>query len=139
MVARAEFFVDTSAWYPLLVSAHPDHHRIATSLRALVSRKQRLVTTNLVVAETHALLLRRVGHRSALAFVQRVEDPPNLVVRSSAELELDARRSWLERYSDQDFSLTDAVSFAVMRDRGIDQALALDQHFVIAGFRNIVS
>ncbi len=138
MVARAEFFVDTSAWYPLLVSAHPDHDRIATSLRALISRKQRLVTTNLVVAETHALLLRRVGHSAALAFVQGVDDSRNLVVRSSLDLELNARRDWLERYHDQDFSLTDAVSFAVMRERGIDQALALDQHFVVAGFRNIM-
>jgi hypothetical protein len=41
---------------------------------------------------------------------------------------------WLSRYSDQEFSFTDAVSFAVMRQRRIREALALDQHFSTAGF-----
>jgi predicted nucleic acid-binding protein len=42
---------------------------------------------------------------------------------------------WLERFDDQDFSLTDAVSFAVMSSRGIAEAITLDRHFVVAGFR----
>lgn len=131
----AEFFVDTSAWYPLLVASHPDHGGLAAALRAMVSRHRRLVTTNLVIAETHALLLRRVGQSVALAFVRTVGKAPNLVVRGSAELEEAAFGDWLERYRDHDFSFTDAVSFAVMAERGIEEALSLNHHFAIAGFR----
>ena len=131
----AEFFVDTSAWYPLLVRAHPDHDGVAAALRGMVSRHRRLVTTNLVIAETHALLLRRTSHSAALAFARTVGEAPNVVVRSSAELEESALNDWLERYGDQDFSLTDAVSFAVMAERGIEEALSLDHHFAVAGFR----
>jgi predicted nucleic acid-binding protein len=40
----------------------------------------------------------------------------------------------LRRYAEQDFSLVDAVSFAVMRERGIAEAFAFDRHFLIAGF-----
>jgi predicted nucleic acid-binding protein len=40
----------------------------------------------------------------------------------------------LERYHDQDFTLTDAVSFEVMRRERIRQAFAFDGHFVTAGF-----
>jgi predicted nucleic acid-binding protein len=130
----AEFFVDTSAWYPLLVATHPDHAALATALRALIRGRRRLVTTNLVVAETHALLLRRVGRPSALTFVQTVDEAPNLVVHSTRELEQAAERNWLARYADQDFSFTDAVSFAVMADRRIRDALALDRHFAVAGY-----
>jgi predicted nucleic acid-binding protein len=130
----AEFFVDTSAWYPLVVAKHPDHARIGSALRALIRNHRRLVTTNLVVAETHALLLRRVGRATALTFVQTVGESPNIVVRSSRELELAAERDWLARYDDQDFSLADAVSFAVMTERGIREALTLDHHFAVAGF-----
>jgi len=36
---------------------------------------------------------------------------------------------------DQDFSFTDAVSFTVMTTRGIEEALTLDHHFAVAGFR----
>lgn len=95
----------------------------------------RVVTTNLVIAETHALLLRRTTRDTALAFVQRARESPNLVVSSTTELEAAAVADWLERYSDQDFSFTDAVSFAVMAGRGIRDALTLDRHFATAGFR----
>ena len=131
----AEFFVDTSAWYPLIVANHPDHARLGTALRSLIRNHRRLVTTNLVVAETHALLLRRVGRAVALTFLQTVGEPPNIVVRSTRELETAAERNWLARYDDQDFSFADAVSFAVMTERGIREALTLDHHFVVAGFR----
>jgi uncharacterized protein len=130
----AEFFVDTSAWYPLLVATHPDHARLATALRDLIARRRRLVTTNLVVAETHALVMRRAGHAPALAFVQTIDQAPNLVVRSTVDLEQAAVRDWLARYNDQDFSLADAVSFAVMTERRIHEALTLDHHFRTAGF-----
>ena len=130
----AEFFVDTSAWYPLVVARHPDHAHLGSALRALIRGHRRVVTTNLVVAETQALLLRRVGRAAALTFVQTVGEPPNVVVLSSREIEAAAERDWLARYDDQEFSFADAVSFAVMTERGIRDALALDHHFVVAGF-----
>ena len=80
-------------------------------------------------------LLRRVGRSAALTFLQTVGEPPNVVVRSSRELDAAAQRNWLTRYADQDFSFADAVSFAVMTERGIRDALALDHHFVVAGFQ----
>lgn len=133
----AELFVDTSAWYPLVVSGHADHSRVAKALRTRIEQRRRLVTTNLVVAETHALLLRRVSRSAALTFIRTVGERPNIVVYATPELETRAARDWLERYADQDFSLADALSFTVMTDRRIDEALTLDHHFVVAGFSAI--
>jgi hypothetical protein len=64
-------------------------------------------------------------------------EPSTVVVPSSADLEHIAIKDWLTRYADQDFSLTDAVSFAVMKRRGIVGAIALDKHFVTAGFEAV--
>jgi predicted nucleic acid-binding protein len=36
---------------------------------------------------------------------------------------------------DKDWSLTDCISFAVMNERGLSEALTADHHFVQAGFR----
>lgn len=130
-----EVFVDTSAWYPLAVRAHPEHLALAARLRRLVTRGVRVVTTNLVVAETHALLLRRVHREAALTFARTVREPPNLVVASTPELEERAIVDWLDAYQDQDFSFADAVSFALMAERDITDALTLDHHFATAGFR----
>ncbi|AHG88325.1 UPF0129 protein [Gemmatirosa kalamazoonensis] len=130
-----ELFVDTSAWYPILDQKNPAHDAVVGPYRALLGQRRRLVTTNLVVVESHALLLRREGRRTALAALRGIDRSTDVVVHSTRELEVAARRDWLERYADQDLSLTDAVSFAVMRQRGIEEALTLDHHFAIAGFR----
>lgn len=130
----AELLVDTSAWYVLAVSSTPQHLKVAGALRQRLKRGARIVTTNLIVAETHALLLRRASRKTALAFVREVSRAPNIVVTSSPEDEQAAITDWLERFDDQPFSLTDAVSFAVMSARGIHEALALDHHFSVAGF-----
>jgi predicted nucleic acid-binding protein len=133
----AELFIDTSAWYPAIVASHPDHAAVADALHGAVRAGARLVTTNLVVMETHALLLHRVGREIALSFATTVYEPPTLVVSSTTELEQRGIADWIVKYADQRFSLTDAVSFAVMKSRGIAQALALDAHFATAGFRVI--
>jgi uncharacterized protein len=131
----AELFLDTSAWFPLLVSSRAEHHVVATAVRDALRGGARLVTTNLVIAETHALMLTRVSGEAALRFVRDVAESPTIVIRSSAELERAALSNWLERYDDQDFSFADAISFAVMAERGITEALTLDHHFAAAGFR----
>ena len=136
-VASPELFVDTSAWFPLLLRRHAEHDALTAVFRRRVAKGERVVTTNLVLAETHALLLCR-GHRAAaLTFVQTVRESPNIVVASTPELEERAIAEWLERYDDQDFSFADAVSFAVMRERRIERALTLDGHFATAGFEMV--
>jgi predicted nucleic acid-binding protein len=130
----AELFVDTSAWYSVVMPDHPDHAAVATVMAEALRTGTRLITTNLVMAESHALLLHRAERARALAFGRAVTEPSTVVVSSSAELEHAAITDWLMRFTDLDFSLTDAVSFAVMKHRGIDRALTLDAHFSTAGF-----
>ncbi len=134
MALGRELFVDTSAWYVLVVADHSEHARLAAVLRERVEQGVKIVTSSLVVAETHALLLRRVGRDIALRFAETVGRAPNEVVPCSAELEAAARRDWLAKFADNDFSLTDAVSFAIMRQRGTTEALTLDRHFSAVGF-----
>ncbi len=129
-----DLFVDTSAWYPLADRAHRDHAVLARTLRERLRQGARIVTTNVVVAETHALLLRRAGHRAALAFLKAVRQAPNQIEYITPERETDAISRWIDRFSDQPFSLADASSFAVMSELGIREALTLDHHFTVAGF-----
>lgn len=126
--------MDTSAWYTLVDTGERARSRVGKALSEAIADRYRIVTTNLIVAETHALLLRRFNRDVALAFLREIRSEPNVVVESTREVEERARRDWLERYADQDFSLTDAVSFAVMRERRIAAALTLDHHFSVAGF-----
>lgn len=129
-----ELFVDTSAWYPIVDRVHPDHEALARELRARVQDGWTLVTTNLVLAESHALIMGRIGRQVARTFLSAARAAPNVVVHSTAALEESADTDWIARFDDQDFSLADAVSFAVMTERGIAEALTRDRHFATAGF-----
>ena len=94
------------------------------------------VGTTLVLGEFHSQLLYRRGPaeaRSAIASFLR--DPRNEWVGVSADLVEAATLNWLFRFRDQAFSLTDAVSFEVMRREKLTHAFAFDRHFEVAGFK----
>ncbi|NOX63663.1 MAG: type II toxin-antitoxin system VapC family toxin [Chloroflexi bacterium] len=127
-------FVDTGAWLALIDQDDQHHVQARKIYRELLEQKQKLLTTNLVVAETYNLVRRRIGYPAAMQFLRSIRSTTRLVrIYSNASLEKEAE-SILERFSDQDFSFVDAVSFAVMRQRETRQAFAFDKHFLIAGF-----
>ncbi|MBI5754187.1 hypothetical protein HZA40_03540 [Candidatus Peregrinibacteria bacterium] len=47
--------------------------------------------------------------------------------------------SGVAAFDDQYFSCTDCVSFMVMKDLKIKDALTTDKHFTIAGFNNLLA
>src|SRR5205814_6011994 len=75
----ARLFVDSGAWIALR-SRRDQHHAEADRLfREALSRRIPLLTTNLVVAETHRLTLFRAGLQPALRGLERT-DASNSVV-----------------------------------------------------------
>jgi predicted nucleic acid-binding protein len=126
-------FVDSSAFYALIDSDDVGHPQALLSAARLTNERRRLFTTNFILAETHALVLNRIGRAVALRALLELENGPATIVRVSARDERRAR-AVLVRYVDKDFSLTDALSFAVMERLRIGTAFTLDDHFTQFGF-----
>jgi predicted nucleic acid-binding protein len=128
-------FLDTSGWFAAISRKEASHARARAAYAEQVHRAGLLVTTSLVVAEMHVLLVRFRGPAVALEFLDRLSvEPSHEIVDVDRDLRHAAIERWLRRFEDQGFSLTDAVSFEVMRQRKIRRALALDQHFKVAGY-----
>lgn len=128
-------FLDTSGWFAALSPKEAKHRPVLAAYRRWIDDGVTLVTTNLVVAEMQILLSRFRGADEGLRFLDALyQDPSHEVVFVDRELERSAVDQWLRRFRDQRLSLADAVSFEVMRERRIRQALALDEHFALAGF-----
>jgi uncharacterized protein len=107
-----------------------------TYARAL-QEYQKFVTTNLILAETHAILRRRMGFAISIQLFNSFEKSLRVVyVYSSEELEAEAK-AILRNYKDHDFSYANAVSFALMKQRGVTDVFTYDQHFRVMGFRII--
>ncbi len=94
------------------------------------------VGSALVLCELYDHIMRRRGPEAARRITSDLlADPHHRWLEVTPELAADAISTWLERFHNQTFSLTDAVSFEIMRRERIDQAFAFDQNFVTAGFR----
>jgi predicted nucleic acid-binding protein len=92
--------------------------------------------TDLILAETHLHLLHQLGPARAAAYLGTLKTDPTIEEFCTTErVQRSALWEWIRPFSDQPFTLTDAVSFAVMKDRGIDAAFTFDAHFAVAGFR----
>ena len=128
-------FLDTSGWFAALSPKESAHKAALAAYREWIEGGAQLVTTNLVVAEMRILMMRFRGPAEGLRFLDTLyQDATHEVVFVSRDLERGAIDGWLRRFKDQPLSLADAVSFEVMRARRIRKALALDEHFELAGF-----
>jgi uncharacterized protein len=128
----SQVFVDTSALYALLVRSDDRHGEARRAFARLMSDEAVLVTSSYVLGETYALLGRRIGLGAVAAFRDAIA-PLLDVAWVDAGTHEGAVDDLLDRDS-RELSLVDLVSFAVMRERGIDRAFAFDQHFEADGF-----
>lgn len=126
-------FVDSSGYYAVIDRDDDAHADVMRELARLEREHWRLVTSNYVIAETHALVLNRVGRTPALTFLRSFATRRTEVIRIDEDDERNAR-AIIERYTDKRFSLTDATSFAVMERLGIAYAFTFDSDFVQYGF-----
>jgi uncharacterized protein len=125
-------FVDTSGFYALLVASDAFHERARAAFNGLRREDARMITTSYVLAETYALLQRRVGLDAVEAF-RRGFAPLLDVVWVDASVHEHALDHLL-KYGNASVSLVDATSFVVMRGRSIERALTFDVPFKEEGF-----
>jgi len=125
-------FVDTSFWAALHLPGDPRHREAARLLAAQCDTP--LVTTNAVRGETWTLLRSRKSHRVAVDFLERTEQSPRVELVDVDRATENEALNWLRRHDERVYSFVDATSFAVMRARGITEALAFDDDFSAVGF-----
>ena len=125
-------FADTSGLLALLNTTDDNHARAERAFGNLRVRQVSLVSTSYVLVETYALVGRRLGLDAVRSF--RADFAPLIDVvwvdeklhNAGLDMLLDRRKRLL--------SLVDAVSFIVMRQRSMAEALAVDPHFEQEGF-----
>lgn len=97
-----------------------------------------LVVTEYVLLETVNSLSKRADRPRAHRIVDLISgDEDYALVYSSRALITAGLRLHRERV-DKEWSLTDCISFHIMRERGITRALAYDAHFEQAGFEALL-
>lgn len=124
-------FVDTFYLIALL-SPSEDHHEHAD--RLVDELEADLVTTAWIVTEASSSMSRPPFRQKWINFYNEILKNKRFeVVPPSADLYTKGMTLY-QNYKDKYWSLTDCISFVVMRERGITHALTADRHFEQAGF-----
>lgn len=122
-------FVDTSAWY----AAADTSDRSNARARKILAEGDRLVTTDHVLVETWILLRHRIHCAAAERFWDGLRAGV-ATVESVADTDLEAAWAIGQTFADQDFSIVDRTSFAVMQRLGIHRVATFDDDFAIFRF-----
>lgn len=124
--------LDTSGFLCYIHQDEPQHEKAAQLLNSTGSN---LFTHSHVLAELIALaLVRRLPRAKVLEFVVDLLDHPDIeTVWVDECLHREAMQLLIAR-QDKTYSLCDAVSFILMRQRNINEALTTDRHFEQEGF-----
>ena len=123
-------FTDTSFYLALLRGDDPAHPRAMAEAR--LSRP--MVTTEFIVVELGNACARAADHADFLALVEGMRASPRCRIIPLDSRLLNRGLKRLVERPDKDWSLTDCISFVVMEDEGLGQALTGDRHFEQTGF-----
>jgi predicted nucleic acid-binding protein len=126
------YFADTSFWIAL-VDRRDAYHLKAVECSQKLSGK--IVTTEAVLLETINTFSKPNWRPHVIALIDHI--------RTRDDIEI-VYKTWHHGWdlfigrSDKSWSLTDCLSFLVMRERELTDALASDSHFRQAGFQALL-
>jgi predicted nucleic acid-binding protein len=127
-------FLDTSYAIALSASADQLHESAVRVAERIESENVSLITTRAVVVEIGNALSKSKYRRAAVELLQSLEEDPSVeIVPLTEELYERAARLYAGR-ADKEWGMTDCISFVLMRERGLTEALTADEHFRQAGF-----
>jgi predicted nucleic acid-binding protein len=122
-------FVDSSVWYAAADAGDRSNPRA----REVLLGGDRLVTSDHVLVETWLLLRHRLSRDAAERFWNGLKSGVSAIEAVTAT---DLEVAWAieDAFPDQDFSIVDRTSFAVMQRLGVHSVATFDDDFAVYRF-----
>lgn len=106
----------------------------AEAIRAGRRPDLRLVTTTWVLTELADALSAPSERTFVATFIRDIQSRTRITIVPATQVWFDRGLELFEQRPDKSWTLTDCISFEVMRRLGITEALTGDRHFSQAGF-----
>jgi uncharacterized protein len=133
-----EIFLDTSFAITLSSVTDQNHVRAVQLANQIETDKTRLVTTQAILLEIGNALSKQRHRVAAIQLLESLETDPSVEVVLFTNSLYKLAFNLFKQREDKEWGLVDCVSFIVMQDRGITDALTADTHFQQAGFRALL-
>jgi uncharacterized protein len=128
-------FADTFFYLALLDEREPSHESAFSQSKV----KRTIVTTEFILLELGNACARAQDHNDFLALLVGIRGSPRTRIIGLDSRLLQRGLDVFAERPDKNWSLTDCISFVVMQDEGINEALTGDSHFEQAGFRALLA
>jgi hypothetical protein len=129
-------FADTFYYLALL---NPDDSAHGRALAATALRKGTLVTTRWVLTEVGDAMAAPQYRQRFLNLIQAIESDPDTIVVPTTDGLFHEGVTFFSQRPDKTWPLTDCISFLVMDQHNIKDALTGDHHFSQAGFTPLLA
>lgn len=133
-----EVFLDTSFAIALSSVTDQNHARAVKLASQIEIDKISLVTTQAVLLEIGNALSKQRYRVAAIQLLESLETDPSVKVILLTNSLYGLAFNLFKQREDKEWGLVDCISFIVMQDRGITDALTADTHFQQAGFRALL-
>jgi uncharacterized protein len=130
-------FVDSSALKANYDASDDYHQEAAELMRKIATRETEIsafITTDYVLDEAITLTRFAHSHRKAVELADAALSSKFMRIIYSDEDLFSEGMNIFKKHSDKEWSLTDCVSFATMREHGMKTAFTFDAHFKQFGF-----
>jgi predicted nucleic acid-binding protein len=136
MMQPTRLFLDT-AFVQALLNRNDQYHPIAKSRLSQLRAATEVWTTEAILVEI-GNALSTANRDAAVRFIHQCDATPNTHV---IPVDTGLLGRAVDRYAqrgDKNWGQTDCLSFIVMKDQHLLQAMTTDRHFVQAGFRALM-
>lgn len=135
-MSNERLFLDT-AFIQALLNPRDDYHNPAKQLFPRIRAASEIWITEAIFAEV-GNALSAFNRNGAIQFIQQCYRTDNIkIVSVDTELLMQALALYQSR-PDKTWGLTDCISFVVMQQQNLTDAVTGDRHFVQAGFRALM-
>jgi hypothetical protein len=133
---KPEIFLDSAFAIALAVETDSFHEKavqISDDLDGSI-----LVTTRAILLEIGNALSKRSFRKASAALLASIEMDENVVIIPLSEELYEKGLNLFVKRLDKEWGLIDCISFVVMQERGMTEALTTDTHFQQAGFQALM-
>ena len=123
----ADSFYFLSLW-------NPNDHAHSKAMAFTDGYREAFLTTDWIVTELADALARPPNRQRFLSLYRVLQHQKEFTIIPASRALLEEGINLFENRANKEWSLTDCISFVVMKKEGIDEALTGDHHFEQAGF-----
>jgi predicted nucleic acid-binding protein len=137
-MARIEVYLDT-AYAIALASPRDEHHEKALLLAdQLEEDGAKLITTRAIILEIGNALSKQSHRLAGVELLESLEQDPSVEIVPLTEELYNRAFDLYQQRVDKEWGITDCISFIVMAERDLREALTTDKHFEQAGYKALL-